>query len=39
MVFRDPERRNLSNSEQTLESGVIHPLALPDIAVSVSRLL
>ena len=38
LVFRDPEAGTY-RSEQTLESGVIHPLALPDIAVSVSRLL
>ena len=38
MVFRDPGAGTY-RTEQTLDSGVIHPLALPDIAVSVSRLL
>ena len=38
LVFRDPEAGTY-RSEQTLESGVIHPLALPDIAVSIDRLL
>ena len=38
LVFRDPGAVTY-RSEQTLDGGVIHPLALPDIAVSVSRLL
>ena len=38
LMFRDPDAGTY-RSEQTLDSGVIHPLALPDIAVSVSRLL
>ena len=38
MVFRDPSAGSY-RTEQTLDSGVIHPLALPGVAVSVSRLL
>ena len=38
LVFRDPGEGTY-RSERTLDSGVIHPLALPDVAVSVSRLL
>ena len=38
LMFRDPDAGTY-RSEQTLDSGVIHPLALPDTAVSVSRLL
>ena len=38
LVFRDPGAGTYQ-TEQTLDGGVIHPLALPDIAVSVSRLL
>ena len=38
LVFRDPGEGTY-RSEQTLDSGVIHPLALPDVAVSVDRLL
>ena len=38
LVFRDPDAGTYQ-TEQALVSGVIHPLALPDVAVSVSRLL
>ena len=38
LVFRDPSAATY-RTEQTLEGGVIHPLAFPDLAVSVSRLL
>ena len=38
LVFRDPEA-GTHRYEQTLESGVIHPLAVPDVAVSIDRLL
>ena len=38
MVFRDPGAGTY-RTEQPLDSGVIHPLALPGVAVSVSRLL
>ena len=38
MVFRDPGAGTYRTA-QTLDSGVIHPLALPGVAVSVSRLL
>lgn len=38
VVFRDPGAATY-RTEQTLVSGVIHPLAFPDLAVSVSRLL
>ena len=38
LVFRDPEAGTY-RYEQTLESGVIHPLAVPDVAVSIDRLL
>ncbi len=38
LVFRDPGAGTY-RSEQTLDSGVIHPLALPGVAVSVDRLL
>ena len=37
-VFRDPSAETYE-TEQTLDRGVIHPLAFPDLAVSVSRLL
>ena len=37
LVFRDPSAETYQ-TEQTLENGVIHPLAFPDVAVSVSRL-
>ena len=37
LVFRDPSAETYQ-TEQTLENGVIHPLAFPDLAVSVSRL-
>ena len=38
LVFHAPDAGTY-RSEQTLDSGVIHPLALPDVAVSVGRLL
>ena len=38
VVFRDPGA-DTYRTEQTLVGGVIHPLAFPDLAVSVSRLL
>ncbi len=38
LVFRDPGAGTYQ-TEQTLDGGVIHPLALPGVAVSVSRLL
>ena len=38
LVFRAPSAETYQ-TEQTLERGVIHPLAFPDVAVSVSRLL
>lgn len=38
LVFRDPDA-GAYQTEQALDSGVIHPLAVPDVAVSVSRLL
>lgn len=38
LVFRDPAEGTYQ-TEQTLDSGVIHPLAFPDVAVPVSRLL
>ena len=38
LVFRDPGAGTY-RSEQTLDGGVIQPLALPDVAVSVDRLL
>ena len=37
VVFRSPQEGSY-REEQTLEEGVIHPLALPDVAVSVARL-
>ena len=38
LVFRDPDAGTY-RYEQSFDSGVIHPLAFPDLAVSVSRLL
>ena len=38
LVFRD-QGEGTYRSDQTLDGGVIHPLALPDVAVSVDRLL
>ena len=38
LVFRDPSA-DTYEAEQTLDRGVIHPLAFPDLAVSVTRLL
>ena len=38
LVFRDPSA-DTYETEQTLDRGVIHPLAFPDLAVSVTRLL
>ena len=38
LVFRDPSA-DTYETEQTLDRGFIHPLAFPDLAVSVSRLL
>ena len=38
LVFSAPSAETY-RTEQTLERGVIHPLAFPDLAVSVSRLL
>ena len=38
LVFRDPDTA-VYRTEQTLQGGVVHPLAFPDLAVSVSRLL
>jgi len=38
LVFRDPSAGTY-RTERTLNAGVIHPLAFPDVAVSVRRLL
>ena len=38
LVFRDPDAATY-RTEQTLDSGDIHPLAFPDLAIAVSRLL
>ena len=38
LVFRDPGA-GAYQTEQTFASGVVHPLALPDVAVSIDRLL
>ena len=38
LVFRHPGAGTY-RTEQTLDSGVIHPLTLPDVAVSIDRLL
>ena len=38
LVFRDPESGTY-RSEQTLDSDIIHPVAFPDLAISVNRLL
>ena len=38
LVFRDPDAGTY-RYEQTVDRGVIHPLAFPDLAVFVSRLL
>ena len=38
LLFRDPAAGTY-RADQTLDGGVIHPLAFPDVAVDVSRLL
>ena len=38
LVFRDPSAATY-RTEQTLDSGDIHPLAFPDLAIAVTRLL
>ena len=38
LVFRDPDAGTYQ-TEQTLDSGVIHPFAVPDVSVSIDRLL
>ena len=38
LVFRDPSAGTYG-TERTLNGGVIHPLAFPDVAVSVRHLL
>ena len=38
LVFREPDAGTY-RYERNLDSGVIHPLAIPDVAVSVDRLL